>query len=194
VVTIKSSESHDPWQLDVEIDGTNPVILVVSVEPAHLTQLAPRLKIVIGELAIFNINDFSHFAVQKNKSPSRSHHADRHVMAIQHKHARIEHTAALFWTHCGLQILALGNSIQVIHQMKTTFTSISIDVTANTTAHAEIHASGLPLFYPVDARQASLILAATLSIHFFSEQSACPAWRMRITMKSVANPSLKALL
>jgi hypothetical protein len=63
-------------------------------------------------------------------------------MAIQYEHARIEHAAALVWTHCEAPSVSVGLFDPGNPSNENDSAPFSADAIANAAAHAEIHASG----------------------------------------------------
>lgn len=89
VLLIKANEPHDSWHLDVEMDGSNPIVVIASVLGAKLPQLTPRFEVVVAELPIFDVDDFGSFTIQEDERPARRDNTHCHVVPVQYEDAGV---------------------------------------------------------------------------------------------------------
>jgi hypothetical protein len=89
VLLVKPDQPHNPWDLNLEMHGADPIVVIALVVRAELAQLAPRFEIVVAKLPFFDVNDFSRLTIQQNERPARGNDPDRHVVAIQYEDTRV---------------------------------------------------------------------------------------------------------
>ena len=76
--------------LDLKVHAANPVLVRLLELRLQLADFAPRFEIVIGPLAVFDVNHFGQPAEQQHKRPTHVDHVNRNVLTIEQKNAGIQ--------------------------------------------------------------------------------------------------------
>ena len=82
-----SEQADDARNLDLEIDGADPIVFGLFDFGTQFAHLAPRIERIGGELAVFEMNHFGQFAAKQGKSAAHVDDVDGHVEPIEHQDA-----------------------------------------------------------------------------------------------------------
>ena len=86
---VEPKKSNDARHLNLEIDRAYPVFPVElwQLIGAKVTYQQPRFKIVIGVVAIFEVDDLSHFSIDESEGTPYIDDMDGHIGPIQNENA-----------------------------------------------------------------------------------------------------------
>jgi hypothetical protein len=102
VLSIKSSQADDPRDLNLKVNSSDPVIVLVFGVATQTTELAPALEVIIGKLTLIDIDYFSDFAKQQDESMASRYDSDSHEVSVKDENARIQRAASILMMHAGV--------------------------------------------------------------------------------------------
>jgi hypothetical protein len=71
VLLIETHQPNNSRHLDIKMHGPHPIVVMPPIFRPQLTQLAPRIEVIVTELPVFDVNHFGRFAIQENERPPR---------------------------------------------------------------------------------------------------------------------------